>query len=408
MRDVLALPDYRRLWLAGSISAFGDNLTTLTLFLLVNHLTGSTAAIATMAIAIALPDVAVGLLAGVYVDRLDRRRVMIGSDLLRGVIVLGFAAVTTAGHVWWLYAIAAVQATIGTFFDPARGALVPRLVPAEGLLAANSLSQTTRILTGVLGTGAAGLLVGAFHDYWPAFAVDALTFFASALLVSRIKQGRGTESAGEAGAANAWDELRAGIRAMLASRPVTAILVASSVTMLGVGAINVLMVPFLVNTLRIRPAWFGVVEGAQTASMILAGALTGLLARHLAPSRIVTGCVIGLGCGVGVFALSRDLWHVLLILFAVGWFITPLQAASSTLMQTTVDNRLLGRVGAALGTVVGVANITSMALAGVIAAAVGVRAVFVGAGGLAVIAGLLAGWLFHTAPSGATPDSGTV
>lgn len=308
IRDVLGLRDYRRLWLAGGISAFGDSLTTLTLLLLVNRLTGSTAAIATMAIAIALPDVVFGLLAGVYVDRLDRRRVMVVSDLLRGLVVLGFAAVTTTGHVWWLYAIAAVQATIGTFFGPARGALVPNLVPAAGLLTANSLAQTSRVVVGVLGTGAAGLLVGTFQDYWPAFAVDALTFFASALLVSRIVERRTSEAAGEASESDTWAELRAGVRAVLASRVLVAVLGAASVAMLGLGAVNVLMVPFLVNTLGIRPTWFGAVEGAQTAAMVLAGALTGLLARRLAPPRIVVVGLLGLGAGLGLFGLSGARW----------------------------------------------------------------------------------------------------
>ena len=104
-RDLLRLPDYRRLWLGQVISDFGDSLTNLALLMLVNRLTGSTAAMATMAIALAIPQVTFGLLAGVYVDRYDRRRIMLLSDLLRALLVLGFATVHSADQLWLLYAI---------------------------------------------------------------------------------------------------------------------------------------------------------------------------------------------------------------------------------------------------------------------------------------------------------------
>jgi MFS family permease len=84
MRDVLKIRNFRLLWLGQVVSNFGDSLTALALIFLVNHLTGSTAAIAVMAIVLAVPQVVFGLIAGVYVDRMDRKRIMIGSDLLRG------------------------------------------------------------------------------------------------------------------------------------------------------------------------------------------------------------------------------------------------------------------------------------------------------------------------------------
>ena len=87
-REVLRIPAFRRLWLAQLISDAGDGLTNLTLLLLVNHLTGSTAALAAMAIALAVPPLTIGLVAGTLADRVDRRRLMLASDLLRAVIVL--------------------------------------------------------------------------------------------------------------------------------------------------------------------------------------------------------------------------------------------------------------------------------------------------------------------------------
>ena len=88
------------------------------------------------------------VVAGVYVDRLDRKRVMVISDLIRGLLVLGFILVDSADKIWLLYLIGFVQASVGTFFNPARSALIPNLVEKEGLLAANSLTQTTQIIFG--------------------------------------------------------------------------------------------------------------------------------------------------------------------------------------------------------------------------------------------------------------------
>src|SRR5215212_11613152 len=102
VREMLKFRDFRLLWLGQIISDFGDGLTTLALFILVNQLTGSTAALATMAIVLAIPQVTFGLLAGVYVDRWDRKRIMILSDLLRGGMVLGFIGAVASGQIWLL------------------------------------------------------------------------------------------------------------------------------------------------------------------------------------------------------------------------------------------------------------------------------------------------------------------
>ncbi len=141
VRDLLRIHDFRRIWGAQAISDIGDGLTNLTLFIVVLGLTGSTAAIALVAIALAVPMILVGPIAGVFVDRWDRRRVMLVSDLLRAAIVLGFIVAVAADQLWLLYLLAVAHATVGTFFTPARMALLPLVVPEEGLLAANSLTQ---------------------------------------------------------------------------------------------------------------------------------------------------------------------------------------------------------------------------------------------------------------------------
>ena len=135
VRDVLRLPSYRNLFAGQAVSDIGDGITLLLLLLVINDLTGSKIALAIMAIAEAVPHFTVGLVAGVYVDRWNRRTVMLAADLVRAVIVLAFAFAATAGIVPLLYLLAFAQSSVSTFFRPARGALLPKIVPASGATA---------------------------------------------------------------------------------------------------------------------------------------------------------------------------------------------------------------------------------------------------------------------------------
>ncbi|HET9222791.1 MAG TPA: MFS transporter, partial [Roseiflexaceae bacterium] len=395
IREVLKLRDFRLLWLAQIVSDFGDSLTTLALLILVNQLTGSTAALATMAIVLAVPQVTFGLVAGVYVDRLDRKRIMIVSDLLRGMLVLGFTLVGSRDQLWLLYLIAFVQATIGTFFTPARGALTPQLVPSTGLLAANSLAQTSRIIFGLLGTAAAGVLIGALGVFWPAFMLDALSFFISAVLVGRIaalSRSGAPDSPGDA--RSILRQLGAGLKLILHTRVLLGILVVAGVMMLGLGAVNVLFVPLMINELQVPATWFGALELAQTAGMVLSGGLVALLAARFKPTWIVCAGAMALGIAIGLIALATNIWQILVMLFVVGAFVTPLQASIATLSQTSVADEVRGRIGASLNALITTASLISMALAGVLGDLIGVRSVFVVAGGISVCAGLAAAAVF--------------
>ena len=116
VRDVLRIRDYRNLFAGQVVSDIGDGITLLLVLLVINDLTGSTFALALMAIAEAVPAFTVGLAAGVYVDRWNRRRVMLAADLLRAAIVLSFGLVQTAALVPLLYVLGFTQASIGSFF----------------------------------------------------------------------------------------------------------------------------------------------------------------------------------------------------------------------------------------------------------------------------------------------------
>jgi MFS family permease len=388
------------LWSGQVVSSFGDALTSLALLVTAQRLTGSTTAVAATAIAIALPQLLVGLPAGVLVDRWSRRGVMIGSDLTRAVLVLGFLAVGTADRLWLLYALAFVQSAVGTFFNPARAAFVAELLPTERLLPANSLLEMSRVVAGVAGVAAAGVLAGTRTDLGVVFVVDAVTFLASAALIARIAEGARTPRTARRPAG--------GLRLILGSPILLGALVAPAVAMLGLGAVNVLLVPFVVEDLGTSEAWFGALEAAQVAAMILAGSLITVFATRTRPTSLISLGAIGLGATVAAIAACHEAWHLMLLLFAAGWFVTPVQASVTTILQTSVPPDLRGRAQATVSTLVTGANLASMSLAGVAAAVAGIRPVFVAAGVIVVAGGVASAAAFRDSHPAPTPALGNL
>jgi MFS family permease len=401
VRDLLRIPDFRRLYLAQAVSDLGDGMTYLALFLLVLDLTGSTAAIALMAILLALPPVTIGLFAGAYADRHDRRRIMIVSDTLRAAVVVAMVLAASSEALPALFTLAFLQAVIGTFFAPARTAMVPRVVPEHGLLAANSLSQATRMVMGVVGAGITGVVAAVAGVAWPVFLIDGATFLVSVGLVMRVGRTVGLPDAvavARAKAQGIGGAVREGLGIIARSRPLVAALAGISVTMLGVGAINVLFIPFLVDELGASPAWAGPLEAAQTISMILAGGLVAGVAARISVPRLFVGGIAGTAVCVGLLSIAPGPWALLLIMFAVGWFVMPVQATTMTIVQQATADGTRGRVAGALNAAIQTASIGSMAAAGILADVIGMRSVFALGAAVAFAGAIVAALLFRGAP----------
>lgn len=399
MKALLGKVGFRRLWLSHVVSTFGDSVTALALLLTAQRLTGSTAAVATTAIAIALPQLLFGLFSGVLVDRWDRRRIMVYSDLVRAGLVLGFIAITSADLMWLLYVIAFIQATVGTLDNPARAAVLPQIVressdesqqgAGSNLLAANSFFQSSAIVSGVLGTATAGVVAGLTSTMTALFALDAVTYLVSSTLVAKLVIDKTVRwETGEA-ANRIWSELRSGLRLVTSSRSLRTVLVGAGVVMLGLGAVNVLMVPFIVDELAVPETWFGLLETAQVSSMVLAGLLVAAMGKRLRPGVLLPVGLTGIAVFVAAMSLASNVWHLIGLLFAVGWFVSPTQGAVSAIIQSEVPSVSLGRVSSSLGTVVTTAQVVSMALAGVAAELLGLRTVFVIAGVITLLSAAL-------------------
>jgi len=393
--DLLKNRNFRFLLSGQLIADLGDAMAILAMLLMVNYFTGSTRALAGISIAMALPRLVFGLVSGVYVDRFDRKKIMLTSNLLRGLIAPLFILAASPERLWLLYVLAFIQATIGTFFTPARTALLPGIVPARQLLSANSFSQTGQTLFMLIGSSAAGVLLSGNRYFWVAFVINAVTFFAAALLLSKIDiihQPR--QESRLPNLREIWDNLLAGLKAIFSSRVLSGTITANALTMLGVGAINVLMVPLLVNDLQLPSSWMGAVNLSQTAAMVISGSLIAGLFAHLHPTRLLTIGLFGFGAFMGLTMFAYNIWAVMLVLFLSCLFIPPISSSIQTIQQTNVGDALRGRVSASYTALVTTANLLSMAYAGLLADSIGTRSVFLISGLLVMVAGAAAFMMF--------------
>jgi MFS family permease len=229
--SVLRNPAFRRLWLAQAVSLVGDWFTLIALGVVVSRASdGSGVAVAALLLTQLVPTALAGPFAGVLVDRFDRRRLLVASDLIRAGIVLLLIPVVRAEVLWPVYALSLVHFTVATVFEPGRSALVPRLVSGGELVTATTLSSITwsvmTALGGMLG-GSVLALVGAPV----AFAVDALTFAASAALIGSIAVPDAPTV--ESTEAPAGPGLRDGLRYVAGAPATAAVLVVKSIAGLG-------------------------------------------------------------------------------------------------------------------------------------------------------------------------------
>ena len=408
---ILRNAGFRNLWIGQIVSQIGDYFAFLATMVVVSGFTqdaqSTTLAVSGMMIAQTLPRLLFGLLAGVFVDRWDRRRTMIVSDFVRAILALALIPAFLSKNLLAMYAIGFLMSSVGTLFNPAKGALIPRLVPKEHLLSANSLSQTSMVLSMLLGPGLAGFTLGIVgaENTWVAFVVDGLSFVISAVAIMMIVVPReqagptlvDTHPANASALRKVWLELVVGLKALFLNRVMATIAVVFMVTMLGVGALNVLWVTFLKTSFGFESselAWrIAVMDTAFSLGMIIATVVAGNFLSTLSPKWFLVAGLAVAGSATTVLGYLPNYWTVVATMALIGAAVAPINSAASTLIQILIPNSQMGRVGGGLQTTIDAATLTSMGLAGVLGAAIGIPVVFLLSGVLCVLGGLVA-WLF--------------
>src|SRR3954471_4960439 len=178
--------NFRLLYIGQTISQLGDWFNSVAVFALLLDLTGSATAVAWMMIVQFLPVAVVGPLAGVVVDRVDRRRLVIATDLIRGLLILGLLLGRRREDVWIAYVVMALAVSAQAFFEPARTSTIPNITSAEELMPANAVASATWSAMLAIGASVGGI-VTAVAGRNVAFVINALSFFVSAYFISKTR-----------------------------------------------------------------------------------------------------------------------------------------------------------------------------------------------------------------------------
>jgi MFS family permease len=177
---------FRQLWLGQVVSQMGDWFNTIALYTIILQLTGSGRDVGLLLVARFVPSFLFGSISGVIADRFSRQKIMIVSDLLRALVVLGFLFVRRADQIWLIYVLTVLQLGLATFFEPAKTAAIPSIVEDRELLSANAISSVTWSAMLTLGAAIGGLITDRFGTD-VAFVLDAGTYLLSAALIASIR-----------------------------------------------------------------------------------------------------------------------------------------------------------------------------------------------------------------------------
>ncbi len=388
--------DFLALWIGQLLSQIGDNFVIVAILFVINSLTGSPLALGALAVVATLPQLFFGLIGGVFVDRLDRKLVMIVSDVVRGLAVLTLLLVQRPDQLYILYIVSFVMATAGVFFNPARNAIIPGIVSEDNLLTANALMQANQIISVILGASIAGVIVGWLGPA-SAFVFDSFTFAFSAIAIATMTIPTVNSNSGKTNGRVIWNQLVEGLLYIKRSSPLLHAIITTAVATFGFGAIMVLGIIYLDEILGMGAEGFGFLYAFQGLGVVIGGALIGRLASRVRTNRVVGGCMVLLGLSIIAFAVAPSYPLALVAVAIIGLSIVAARAALVTLTQLLVPNGKLGRVESAVTMVVGASTSASMALSGLFGDLIGVQAVFMAAGGITIAAGVAASYTLREA-----------
>lgn len=384
------------LWVSQCISGAGDTFTFLALSLKVSDFYtdpgDSVRALSGVLIAFALPQLLLGLFAGTLVDRWDRKKVMIASDITRALIVPSFLLINTPADLPWAMVIAFLASSFSVFFYPARTALLPVMVEEEDLMTANGWMQMGLTISRLTGPVLAGVII-ANWGVEIAFAIDSVSFVISGAILFGITGIKTKVLRHQSYSKSAWSDIKEGVQFALTSRLLQGVTLGLSLAMLGLGAVNVLFIPFMRHVFHAPPQALGGVQTAQGVGMVVGGLLIGTLGKRLRPLMVAIAAMLVLGLTVVVFGFSPSYGFVFFVMPVAGLALPPLNASLQTMFQRGVPQYILGRAGSVLDMTVTLANLISMGAAGWLGELIGIRQTFVFGGVMLLLGGVAMGWM---------------
>jgi MFS family permease len=384
-------PAYRRMFIGGSASFFGSQLTAVAVQVQMYQLTHSPLWVGLIGVAGLAPLLVFALWGGALADVLDRRRLLLVSSTLMWLVTLGLVA-QSAVHVnspGLLLILVAVQSAAVAVTMPTRSAIIPRIVPREEIPQANTLSFTASNVATVAGPLVAGVLIANANVSW-AYAVDGLTFTLALWAALRLPHLPPISSNGER--KGGWADVMFGLR-YLAKTPVLLLSFAIDIVAM-VLAMPRALFPAVADEKFGSDSAIGWLYAAIAIGSVIAGLTSGWVARVKRQGLALISAVIGWGVAVAVAGLARQLWLAVLLLGVAGAADLVSAVYRQTMLQTYAPDELRGRMQGVFTAVVAGGPRLGDLRAGATAAVTGTTISWVGGGIAAAIVALVLGIAF--------------
>jgi MFS family permease len=395
--------NYRYTWAGQVVSEIGDHFNNIAVFSLAVAHTKSGLVVSGVMLSRAIPAVLIGPVAGVVLDRLNRKQVMIASDLIRAVVAMAFILTVRRTDTWLLYVLSALLMLASPFFTAGRASILPSIATKDELHTANSLTQTTQWTTLTIGTFLGGASVMQFGYQW-AFFGNSLSFLISALCISRLfLAGRGfrppRSSLTEAEVVRPWHEYVEGLRYMRATPLILGLALINVGWATGGGAAQILFTVFGELVFNRGPAGLGTIWSFAGVGLLCGGALAHTIGRRLSFTnykRSIAICYVVHGGSYILFSQMRSFtWALVFIaLSRAGVGFSSVMNMSQLLR--CVPNGLRGRVFATMESTTWSVMMISMMLAGIASEHWDPRTIGAIAGALSSTTAIFWGWAQFT------------
>ena len=396
MLAVLRRRNYGLLWVAQLISMIGDWAMFAALPFFIYELTSSVMATGVMFMIQVVPSLVFGSIAGVFVDRWDRRWTMIGSSLFRGAVLVMLLGVRSADMIWLVYLAGFLESTASQFFGPANNALLPTLVDEDQLLTANSLDSLGENGARLIGPALGGVLLASIGLQGVIF-FDIVSYVLAATLMYFIRVPAGVAPPapvddGSAGSALSafWGEFVAGLKLVAGKPALSRIFLVLGIAALGDSILTVLLVAFFQDVVGVGSAEFGLVLTVRGVAGILGGIAVGAIGSKFKPNHLISYGLIA----TGVALVAMVFWPIygisLLIMILLS---VPLMAwliSSQTWVQMHAPGEFRGRVFGVYGTLSALLMLIGMAFASGMGDTLGISTTIYFGGGIYILSGLLA------------------
>jgi MFS family permease len=381
--------DFSLMWTAQLISTIGSALTDLAAAILVFRVTNSALSVGLTLLVTALPTLFVGLFAGVFVDRFNRKRILLASDLFRGILVFSIPFIVTNVGLPGLYVLLFLAATVKQFFDPAWESVLPEIASEEELASANSFLSISSFGSTAVGFALAGLLSSLDQTKIDLpFYVDAGTFFVSFLLILAVRipaHGKTDESTN---VSVVLANLRDGMQTLWQIPILRSLLLAGLPVFLSFGLWNVLLLPMAIRALGATEFEYGLQEGLTSVGFVVGALLMAKIFDRLAEGEWMVVSILLMGVFGVAYGLAPNIEIAIVVVMITGFLNAPSGIARRTILQRHTPREMRGRVFSAFFVARDVLFLIGMAGAG-LADILDVRLLVVVASVILVGAGVL-------------------